>query len=87
MEKCSQCKHFERYYTKGVKRFSKTEFGLCTQKHESVNIHDCCERYKAGVRYRGIISKRVKVCLNELLTEISAIRMVIEEEADGKLQK
>lgn len=86
-QRCSQCKHFNRYYLKGVKRFNKTTFGWCTQKRDVVNIHDGCERYKAGVKDRGINNERVKVCLNELLTEISAIRHVIEEEADGKLQK
>ncbi len=82
--RCSQCKHFERYYTKGVKRFNKTAYGRCTQKRDCVSIHDCCERYKAGARDRGITNERVKVCLNDLLAEISAIRMVIEEEANGE---
>ena len=81
--KCSKCKHFDRYYIKGVKQFNKTVFVWCTRKHESVSIHDCCERYKAGVRGRGIIGSRVKVCLNDLLTEISAIRYVIEAEANS----
>ena len=85
--RCSQCKHFERYYIKGVKRFNKTNFGQCTQKRDIVNIHDCCERYKAGVRDRDITDRRVKVSLNDLLTEISAIRQVIEEEANGEIQE
>ena len=84
--KCSQCKHFDRYYVKGVKRFNKTDFGWCTKKHECVSFRDCCERYEAGVRYRGI-SRRAKVYINDLLTEISAIRMVIEEEANGEQQE
>ena len=82
--RCSQCKHFERYYTKGVKRFNKTNWGRCTQKRASVSIYDCCERFKAGVRDRGINNERIKVCLNDLLTEISAIRMVIEDEVNSE---
>ena len=83
-KRCSQCKYFDRYYTKGVKQFNKTNFGWCTRKHECVSIHDCCERYKEGVRDRDITNSRLKVSLNDLLTEISAIRMVIEEEGGVK---
>lgn len=81
-KRCNMCKHFNRYYTKGVTRFNQTEYGWCTRKCESVNIHDYCERYEVRIKARGI-NRRAKVCLNELLTEISAIRKVIEEEANG----
>lgn len=84
--RCSKCKHFDRYYTKGVTHFNKTVFGWCTKKHESLNVHDCCERYEAGTRTRGI-SRRAKICINDLLTEITAIRNVIEAEASGEQEE
>ena len=79
--KCGRCKYLDRYYTKGVTKFDKTEFGWCMVKMDSVNVFECCERYeKRKLVYKA--SRRAKACLNDLLTEISEIRKIIEAEQD-----
>ena len=83
-EKCGNCRYMDRYYTKGVTRFNKTEYGRCMVRQKSVNVFDSCERYEKR-KNMGKASKRVKVCLNDLLTEITEIRKVIEVEQDEEL--
>lgn len=79
---CYMCRNFDRYYTKGVKRFNKTEFGLCCQKRENVNIHCNCGLWAIKPKTKKI-NGLSRMYLNDLLTEISAIRMVVEEESCG----
>ena len=76
---CSRCKYLDRYYIKGVTRFSKTEYGWCSKKRESIKISQACEQYEQRKNI-GKVSRRVKVCLNDLLTEITEIRKMIEAE-------
>lgn len=76
---CYMCRDFSRYYTKGAKRFDKTEFGWCCERRESVNIHYCCDKWKGRLNRRKI-NGLTKLYLNDILTEISTIRMIIEEE-------
>lgn len=77
---CSQCRYLDRYYTKGETKFNKTEYGWCPIKRESVSINGCCDKY-AKRTARGI-SKRAKVYLNDLLTELSEIRKIMETESE-----
>ncbi|MDE6294407.1 MAG: hypothetical protein K2L88_07290 [Clostridiales bacterium] len=85
---CSRCKYLDRYYTKGVNRFNRTDLGFCRKRRESVNVRECrCESYEVD-RYIGRIGRRaVKVCLNDLLTQITEIRKVIEANADDAEQE
>ena len=81
-EQCYKCKHFMRYYTKGAKQFNKTKYGWCCTQHEIVHIQKNCERY--ALKPRMMRSKRLlRYYLNGLLTEISVIRMIVEEEEHG----
>lgn len=76
---CYNCQYLDRFYTKEVKRFQKTNFGFCTRSRTIVESHGTCEKYcrRPGYRYCNLTVKRT---LEVLLTEISAIRQVIEEE-------
>lgn len=76
---CYRCKHFLRYYTKGVKQHNKTAFGWCCQKTDSVEIHGTCENFALNPR-RKKSRKLLGYYLGNLLTEISSIRMILEEE-------
>lgn len=60
MEKlsCSKCKYLDRYYTKGVKRFNRTEFGWCKKKRESVNVRGCCEMWQARTQEYDLSQQR-----------------------------
>ena len=74
---CYKCKNFDRYYTKGVKQFDKTQIGWCYVNRKDVNIHDCCDKYELKTR-RGICKITLRSCLNDLLNELSSIRQVFE---------
>ena len=83
-EKCSTCRHWDRYYTKGVKRYNKTGCGWCCKKQENVTAHESCEEYVKTYHYRT--SKyAIKRCLNDILTEITSIRTVIEDAEDEEV--
>ncbi len=78
-KKCFKCKYLNRYYTKGEKRFNITKCGWCNKKNGIAYIQESCDCYvlKSNNRTR---SRPIKCTLSELLTELSAIRCVIEEE-------
>ncbi|MDE7164844.1 MAG: hypothetical protein K2O04_05435 [Clostridiales bacterium] len=82
---CSRCRFLDRYYTKGVKHFDKTDFGWCMHKNKSINVReDCCDRYELK-KSAKIPSRRIQVCLNDLLTEITEVRKILEAESDGEV--
>ena len=76
---CYRCKNLDRFYTRGVKQFNKTKVGWCCKKEEIVNVHDSCDKYELRKPCKRI-SKSIKFCLNDLLTDISGIREIIEDE-------
>lgn len=80
-KQCYRCKNLDRYYTKGIKEFNPTKFGWCCKKRENVNIHDGCEQYVLKPK-RNRNRLLIRYCLNNLLTEITEIRKVIEAESD-----
>lgn len=76
---CYRCKYLDRYYTKELKKFSKTPLGWCRQNRKIVSVKYRCEKFSVRIpkKIPGLILKH---CLNDLLTEISEIRKVIEAE-------
>lgn len=77
--KCFSCFYFERYYTKEVKHFQKLNFGNCILKRENVSAHGSCDGYRLNSTRKN--SKRVlKMYLNDIFTEISEVRKLLEEE-------
>lgn len=82
-QKCFNCRYFKRYYLKEVKEFKKTNYGLCYKNGGTVEYCDECENFT--FKTRTVRDERaVKECLNGLLTELSAIRQIIEEERDDQ---
>lgn len=80
---CYDCKYLDRYFTKGIKQFNKTGYGWCCSKCCTVTVHDSCNNYKYRDRQKR--SKLlIRYYLNDLLTEISAIRTVIEAQNDDE---
>ena len=83
---CYKCGHFNKYYTNDGVRFQKTKFGYCRANRTNVSVHENCEKYAfmqhSKRRYDSLINAR----LNNLLTEISVLRELIEEdERDNNL--
>lgn len=80
--KCFQCRSFYRYYTKGVKQFNKTKLGWCVEKQDTVKSSGGCDKFVIRTRVCKV-SKLVWHTLNDLLTQISELRMIIEEDKNG----
>lgn len=77
--KCFSCCFFDRYYTKEEKHFQRTTCGWCGYKEECVFSSETCEAFKKKREYKR--PKRVILLyLHELLTEISEVRNLIEDE-------
>ncbi len=62
---------------------NQTELGGIKEAVFGISGKDVFEHYQAVNNVRGV-SRRVKVCLSDLLTELSAIRMIIEDEANDE---
>lgn len=73
------CQNMDRFYIKGNKKFDKTKCGWCCVKVGVVQIHESCEKFrlkKKRARYTFLLKKT----LENLLTEISEVRKVLEAE-------
>lgn len=84
MEKCNyecyNCRYFHRYFVIKKAEYERTKFGFCRKKRENVGIHGKCEQFKfKQILYDFDIPIQRK--LDGLLTEISALRTIVEEEA------
>ena len=83
-KRCLKCDSYKSYYVKGVKQFHRIEYGFCMSRAEIVNKDDCCERHKP-VKKSDVTKSSLMHYLGDLLTQISQIRVILEEEtADEK---
>ncbi|PWM50620.1 MAG: hypothetical protein DBX39_03085 [Bacillota bacterium] len=84
-KKCLYCGNFEGYYTKGLHCFDRTKQGYCREHDKIVNNQDFCEFWKTSRRRYLVRRRAVSRALYEILTEISAIRQIMQEcEDEGK---
>ncbi|MDE6398748.1 MAG: hypothetical protein K2L51_05450 [Clostridiales bacterium] len=80
---CYRCKYFDRYYTKEVVNFRQTKYGWCNYKHSEVQSKESCEQFANRV-YARKSNLLLKCTLNSLLTEITAVRNVLEADRDER---
>ncbi len=76
---CYNCKFLERYYTRGVKRYHKSEFGWCCKKLDHIPTQNCCELFEWRSYPRKKNLSSLHYTLSDLLTEISEVRHIIED--------
>ncbi len=77
--KCFRCASFHKYYTMGVKQFNATKFGWCPRRAINVKNTDGCEKFHQKKYRRGHMYS-LNIHLNNLLTHISVLRQILEEE-------
>ena len=82
--KCNRCKQFDRYYTRGVTRFDKTEIGRCYATGNDVSAQGSCAEFTAKTPVKRT-RYAIELCLNKIMTDISAVRNMIEESDDGEV--
>ncbi len=75
---CCNCKHFDCYFTKGVKNFRKTQFGWCNKKFKVAFAKNSCDKFAPKPTNRRN-EQFALYCLNDLLTELTHVRCVLEE--------
>lgn len=80
--KCRFCKYMDLYYVRGVTRFERTKLGWCSKKQCNVTTDSGCDMYAVKV-VRKKSDIHIKRRLSDLLTEITAIRQIVEEENGG----
>ncbi len=78
-KECRRCGNFDRYYTKGLRHYEKTECGFCREQHKIVDQQEYCDCWRTNGRKHFVIERLAAKKLNELLMEISALRQIIEE--------
>ena len=44
--KCSGCRYYKAFYTKGASAFYREKSGYCEQKEKAVGAKESCELYK-----------------------------------------
>ena len=76
---CYRCKHIDKFYVKEIKRYVPFGMGWCSVRQETVDIHDGCEKFCLRQLNRKN-KKLIYNALNSILTDLSAIRQIIEEE-------
>ena len=74
---CYSCKNFERYYTKGVKKFNPEPYGWCCVKLENIHAQENCEQFVLKGRTRKSRTF-IRIYLSDILTEISELRKLVE---------
>ena len=77
--KCYRCRFFDRYYTKENIQFKRTACGWCSVKKDNISATGVCERFVPQRNWR-VPRKPIVMHLNDLLTEISAMRQLIEDD-------
>ncbi len=82
--KCKRCKQFDRYYTRGVTRFDKTEIGRCYATGDDVSAQGSCNKFTSKTPVKRT-RYAIELCLNNIMTDISAVRNMIEESDDGEV--
>jgi len=73
--------YFERYFTKKRVQFERAKFGFCCAKQENVQIHNSCDQFQ--FKYRRTpraINSMARIRLDGLLTELTVVRNLLEEE-------
>ena len=79
-DKCYACRELQRFYTKGTTKFNQTKYGRCCNSDKIVYIHESCECFVRKPRIKKRRKYMLELCLNDLLTEISKIRKILEAE-------
>ena len=82
---CWNCIHYTPYYTKGLSKFERLDFGFCRNKKGQVGKHDQCGYWKNNVSTRAVRENLAKNKLSEVLDELIAIKQILweEETQDG----
>ena len=82
--KCYNCGNYTPYYVKGSVRFERTDKGHCRAHRRQVNKRETCERWaSSSFRYTSIIKEETKKELHRIISSLSQIRQIMEEQGEN----
>ncbi len=81
-KKCSNCRYFSRYYTKGSRHYIRADTGYCIRSQGNVSSQDCCGSFSELPYYKQP-SPNLLERIRNLFNEIAEIKSKIEEELEG----
>lgn len=84
IKECYSCRNFKRYYVKGLSRFNKTNLGYCGIRQEIIEKHNICDKYQYSNHAMFSRKKTSLRILADLLTDITAIKQILQEEEEEK---
>lgn len=87
MRECKNCRHYDAYYTKGYKQFTKEKIGYCNCKKKITENHSFCEQFNDVDYLRGMGKKVCLEELKEMAKDISEITQILREETEVNLKK
>ena len=79
---CWNCGNFGALYKKGYYHFYKTDLGTCSILKEVIDKHGYCERWRNTFHLRSIRKAQTLKALDEILSDITAIKQILEEEKE-----
>lgn len=82
MDKCVGCNYFDRFFTRGVTKFTKLNIGRCCKVHDVVDKDGCCDKFVKR-RYITYKKRATMEALNVLLKELTLIRELLEADSDA----
>ena len=77
---CWNCASFNAFYSRGFCNFIKTKKGSCSVKKEIVDKGGLCDRWRNTFHLRSHRKRLTLKALDQILSDISAIRQILEEE-------
>lgn len=83
-DQCFRCRFFDRYYVRGDDKFERTKFGYCQKQRKNTDIHGCCGSYVYMPRPRSRCDFLIDARLDRILTELTVLRELIEEDEREK---
>ena len=82
IHECYNCGELNKFYTKEFTCFKSAKCGFC-YKHQTIKTdHETCDKWRSG--YGGYYSIKIptKRVLRELLSQLSVIRQILQEEQE-----
>lgn len=77
--RCFKCIYFNKYYTRGVKKFNECSFGWCGVCNDHKKLMDNCPNYRFKHKV-PIENTNMLFVLNNLLTELEQIEQILKED-------
>lgn len=85
---CKNCLYYNAFYTKGIIKYNKKNFGDCEKLNKQVKLSECCELWKDNSEIK---ISRQKQCLHYMMFTLENIGEIInlvktdydEETPDG----